>query len=97
MPTIYGKQDNPNMIPVYDPSGKRILKYISTTPEDTTTEVVEEDYYTPEDTTDYTPIETTTTTGEDLSDVSNLPMKNGGKTKKKIAMNGSIVKMYKTV
>jgi hypothetical protein len=26
-----------------------------------------------------------------------LPQKNGGKTKKKIAMNGSIVKMYKTV
>jgi hypothetical protein len=101
MPTLYGKQDNPNMIPVYDPSGKRILKYISTTPEDTTTEVVEEDYYTPDETTesetsDYTPIETTTT-GEDLSDVSDLPKKNGGKTKKKIAMNGSIVKMYKTV
>jgi hypothetical protein len=101
MPTIYGKQDDPNMIPVYDASGKRILRYISTTPEDTTTEVVEEDYYTPDETTesetsDYTPIETTTT-GEDLSDVSDLPKKNGGKTKKKIAMNGSIVKMYKTI
>jgi hypothetical protein len=99
MPTFYGKQKNPNMIPVKDADGN-IIEYISTNPTDTTTEVVEEDYYTPDETTesetsDYTPIETTT--GEDLSDVSNLPMKNGGKTKKKIAMNGSIVKMYKTV
>jgi hypothetical protein len=93
MPTIYGKQDNPNMIPVYDASGKKIIKYISTTPEDTFTETVVEET-TPTDTTDYTPVQTTE---EDLSNLPSLAMKNGGKTKKKIAMNGSIVKMYKTV
>ena len=98
MPTIYPKQDDPNMIPVYDASGKKILRYISTTPEETTQLVEEEEEdTTPVDTTtDYTPIQTTISE-EDLSDVSNLPMKNGGKTKKKIAMNGSIVKMYKTI
>ena len=90
MPTIYGKQKNPNMIPVYDADGNQTGWGPAM---DTTTETVVEET-TPEDTTDYTPIETTE---EDLSDVSNLPMKNGGKTKKKIAMNGSIVKMYKTI
>jgi hypothetical protein len=90
MPTLYGKQKNPNMLPVYGPDGIQTGWGPAI---DTTTETVVEET-TPEDTTDYTPIETT---GEDLSDVSNLPMKNGGKTKKKIAMNGSIVKMYKTV
>ena len=43
------------------------------------------------------PTTASTTVEEDLSDVSDLPKKNGGKTKKKIAMNGSIVKMYKTI
>jgi hypothetical protein len=81
------------MLPVYGPDGIQTGWGPAI---DTTTETVVEET-TPEDTTDYTPIETTTTTGEDLSDVSNLPMKNGGKTKKKIVMNGSIVKMYKTV
>jgi len=95
MPTMYPKQDDPNMIPVYDASGKKILRYISTTPEETT-QLVEEDTAPVDTTTDYTPIQTTTAE-EDLSDVSDLPKKNGGKTKKKIAMNGSIVKMYKTI
>ena len=96
MPTIYPKQDDPNMIPVYDASGKKILRYISTTPEDTTTEAVVKETTPVETTTDYTPIQTVTSE-EDLSDVSDLPKKNGGKTKKKIAMDGSIVKMYKTI
>ena len=90
IPTLYGKQKNPNMVPVFDANGNQTGWGPAI---DTTTETVEEET-TPEDTTDYTPIETTE---EDLSDVSNLPMKNGGKTKKKIAMNGSIVKMYKTI
>jgi hypothetical protein len=46
-------------------------------------------------TTDYTPIQTTQKEEEDI--FAPLPQKNGGKTKKKITMNGSIVKMYKTV
>jgi hypothetical protein len=81
MPTIYGKQNNPNMIPVKDANGN-IIEFRSITPTgtQTTKTVVEE-----------------TTPEEDLSDVSALPKKNGGKTKKKIAMNGSIVKMYKTI
>jgi len=90
IPTLYGKQKNPNMIPVYDADGNQTGWGPAM---NTTTETVVEET-TPEDTTDYTPIETTE---EDLSDVSNLPMKNGGKTKKKIVMNGSIVKMYKTI
>jgi hypothetical protein len=90
MPTMYGKQTNPNMLPVYGPDGNQTGWGPAI---NTTTETVVEEP-TSDDTTDYTPIETTE---EDLSDVSNLPKKNGGKTKKKIAMNGSIVKMYKTV
>jgi hypothetical protein len=93
MPTMYGKQTNPNMIPVKDDNGN-IIEYRSITPTNTqTTETVVEET-TPDDTTDYTPIETT----QKEEDVfAPLTQKNGGKTKKKIAMNGSIVKMYKTV
>jgi hypothetical protein len=90
MPTIYGKQKNPNMLPVYGPDGTQTGwgPAMNTTSES----VVEET--TPDDTTDYTPIETT----QEEEDVfAPLPKRNGGKTKKKIAMNGSIVKMYKTV
>jgi hypothetical protein len=96
MPTMYPKQNNPNMIPVKDADGN-IIEYRSITPTDTqTTETVVEETTTPvETTTDYTPIQTTTTEEEDI--FAPLPMKNGGKTKKKIAMNGSIVKMYKTI
>jgi hypothetical protein len=90
MPTIYGKQTNPNMLPVYGPDGKQTGWGPAI---DTTTESVVEET-TPTDTTDYTPVQTTE---EDLSNLPSLAMKNGGKTKKKIAMNGSIVKMYKTI
>ena len=92
MPTMYGKQTNPNMLPIYGPDGKQTGWGPAM---NTTTETVVEET-TPEDTTtDYTPIQTTTTEEEDI--FAPLPKKNGGKTKKKIAMNGSIVKMYKTV
>jgi len=90
IPTLYGKQKNPNMLPVYGPDGTQTGwgPAMNTTSES----VVEET--TPDDTTDYTPIETT----QEEEDVfAPLPKRNGGKTKKKIAMNGSIVKMYKTV
>ena len=94
IPTLYRKTKNPNMIPVYDADGNQTGWGPAI--DSSTTDMAVEEETTPEDTTDYTPIQTTTPE-EDLSDVSNLPKKNGGKTKKKIAMNGSIVKMYKTI
>jgi len=65
MPSIYGKQEDPNTLPVYDASGKQ---------------------------TGWRPALETEKTTEDTA-----VSRNGSKTKKKIAMNGSIVKMYKTV
>ncbi len=93
MPTVYGKQTNPNMIPVKDADGN-IIEYRSITP----TQNNPTTYTTTTQAPAYTPINTTEQTLEKENLIPELLRgKNGSKTKKKIAMNGSIVKMYKTV
>jgi hypothetical protein len=93
MPTFYGEEKNPNMVPVKDADGN-IIEYRSITPTQQTkvtkTTTTENPAYTPIATADQTPVEE-----NQIPEL--LRGKNGSKTKKKIAMNGSIVKMYKTV
>ena len=93
MPTIYGEQTNPNMIPVKDADGN-IIEYRSITPTQQTkvtkTTTTENPAYTPIATAEQAPVEE-----NQIPEL--LRGKNGSKTKKKITMNGSIVKMYKTI
>lgn len=93
MPTVYGKQTNPNMIPVKDADGN-IIEYRSITPTQNNPTTNTTTTQAPA----YTPINTTEQTLEKENLIPELLRgKNGSKTKKKITMNGSIVKMYKTV
>jgi hypothetical protein len=92
-PTLYGEEKNPNMVPVKDADGN-IIEYRSITPTQKTTVKNKATTQAPA----YTPINTTQQTPEQENLIPELLRgKNGSKTKKKIAMNGSIVKMYKTV
>jgi hypothetical protein len=92
-PTLYGEEKNPNMVPVKDADGN-IIEYRSITPTQQTkvtkTTTTENPAYTPIATAEQAPVEE-----NQIPEL--LRGKNGSKTKKKIAMNGSIVKMYKTV
>jgi hypothetical protein len=93
MPTVYGEQTNPNMIPVKDADGNIIeFRSITSTQNNRTTNTTttQAPAYTPIATVDQKPVEE-----NQIPEL--LRGKNGSKTKKKIAMNGSIVKMYKTV
>lgn len=93
MPTIYGEQTNPNMVPVKDADGN-ITEFRSITP----TQQTKVTKTTTTENPAYTPINTTQQTSEQENLIPELLRgKNGSKTKKKIAMNGSIVKMYKTI
>jgi hypothetical protein len=92
-PTLYGEEKNPNMVPVKDADGN-IIEFRSVTPTQKTTVKNKATTQAPA----YTPINTTQQTPEQENLIPELLRgKNGSKTKKKIAMNGSIVKMYKTV
>jgi hypothetical protein len=93
MPTVYGEQTNPNMIPVKDADGN-IIEYRSITPTQNNSTTNTTTTQAPA----YAPLNTTVQTSEQENLIPELLRgKNGSKTKKKIAMNGSIVKMYKTV